>query len=276
MIRKSVIIISAVTALSSGILLGSGRDLRTTSAYFTDQEFHTNIYTFGDVTADGTETEWKPEKAVHLLPNESAPKNPVLVNTGDNAAIGFIVLDSPLLRDALTADENGNRTEQTEIETWIFQDSEGSEGFDGNWILTETSYADEAHQRTADPAKAVFIRRVFGYRDSLPGRKGEEYAETSPLFSSIKAFNYVEGSVKETELRGIDIYFLAVQADSLQLDNGSVTAEVTTKNMSASVLESIWKILGANADFAAIPEADQTHRLDLSGAHRNEKGGTPE
>lgn len=275
MIRKPVIVTAVVTALSSGILLG-GTDIKTTSAYFTDQEFHTNIYTFGDITADGTETEWNPEEASHLLPNEMTAKNPVLVNTGDNAAVGFIVLDSPLLKEAVTADETGTRIVQNGAEIWTYLDASGKEGFSAEWIPVETGFADAGHKQVSDEKNAVYKRRIFGFKDGLPGRNGETYAKTAPLFSAIKTMNYVEGSVKESDLHGIDVYFLAVQADNLQLENGTVTTEASTKNMNASTLQSIWQILGKNADFASMPNADTEHRLDLNGGRRNEKGGTAE
>ena len=153
MIRKPVIITAVVTALTGGLFLGSRNAVRSTSAYFTDREFHTNVYTFGDVTVDGTETDWDPETAARLLPNAGSPKNPVLINTGDTAVIGFIVLDSPLLHEAVSAAEDGSRVNETNREVWQYLTA-GTEGFGEGWVPVETGYADSAHQtrtRTAHP-----------------------------------------------------------------------------------------------------------------------------
>lgn len=275
MIRKPVIITAVVTALTGGLFLGSRNAVRSTSAYFTDREFHTNVYTFGDVTVDGTETDWDPETAARLLPNAGSPKNPVLINTGDTAVIGFIVLDSPLLHEAVSAAEDGSRVNETNREVWQYLTA-GTEGFGEGWVPVETGYADSAHQTVPDADSASYVRRVFGWKDSLPGRNGETCAETAPLFEKIRIFNYVEGSLKPEHRNGIDVYFLAVQADNLPLGDGRVTTEASAKNMSVSDLQRIWEILGTNADFSDMPKADTSHRRNLAGEVREEKGGSEE
>ena len=273
MIRKQVIAGAAVFAAAAGSILGiHGRQLRPTAAYFTDREFHTNIYTFGDVTADGTETEWNPKDTPHLLPQETVKKNPQLVNTGDNAAIGFIVLDSPLLKEAVLSDEHGQRIHAENKELWTYL-SEGKAQFADGWILLESGYADSGHHSVSDAEQAAFKRRIFGWKDSLAGRNGTAYESTAPLFDEIQAVNYVEGSLKEADLHGIDVYFLAVQADNLQLEDGTVTTAGSAKNMNESVLKMIWKIAGSNAEFEQLPDADNAHRLDLHGSARETKGG---
>ena len=72
------------------------------------------------------------------------------------------------------------------------------------------------------------------------------------------------------------MYFLAVQADNLPLGDGRVTTEASAKNMSVSDLQRIWEILGTNADFSDMPKADTSHRRNLAGEVREEKGGSEE
>ena len=259
MIRKPVIVLAALAAVISGAAAGSGKSrIESTSAYFSDRESHTNIYTFGEVSADGTETEWNPEHGTHLLPGESMPKNPQIVNTGANAAVVFIALDSPVLSRVRTAQPDGSYQEASSIEAWHYLQNDGTEGFHENWILLET-----------DTPKANVIRRIFGYCGALPGKNEGKTAETVPLFTSIQAVNYVEGSMP-MPLPGIDVRFLAVQAENLALDDGTVTTLESTRMMSEATLRKIWSIASANADFTAFPDADKANRLDL---HAKELGG---
>ena len=177
MIRKTVIGAAAAAAVVSGILSGTAR-VKQTSAYFTDQTSKTNIYTFGDITADGTETEWKPEKAAHLLPKETAEKNPKVVNTGMNAAVVFIVLDSPCAAGLRTAKDDGSLQDPENKELWEYLSEGETTGFEQHWLLLETEYTDASGTviskgETAAPEKTAAVRRVFGYRDALPGKNGE-------------------------------------------------------------------------------------------------------
>ena len=156
MIRKPVIVLAALAAVISGAAAGSGKSrIESTSAYFSDRESHTNIYTFGEVSADGTETEWNPEQGTHLLPGESMPKNPQIINTGANAAVVFIALDSPVLSRVRIAQSDGSYQEASNIEAWHYLQNDGTEGFHENWILLETD-------SRRDPADLWILRRTAG------------------------------------------------------------------------------------------------------------------
>ncbi len=271
MIRKTVIGAAVTTAVLTGVLSGTAR-VKHTSAYFTDQTSKTNIYTFGDITADGTETEWKPEKAAHLHPGESAEKNPKVVNTGANAAVVFIVLDSPCASGLRTAKDDGSLQDPDNKELWEYL-STNTPGFEEHWLLLETEYTDASGSVIAEggadmPENAASVRRIFGYRDSLPGKNGDSCAETEPLFQKIRARNYVEGSVPE-KTQGIQVRFLAVQAEQLSLPNGITTDLANTKNMDAAMLREIWNLTFAGSGFTDFPDADSSNRLDLHGQKRN-------
>lgn len=259
MIRKPVIVLAALAAVISGAAAGSGKSrIESTSAYFSDRESHTNIYTFGEVSADGIETEWNFENGSHLLPGESTPKNPQIVNTGANAAVVFIALDSPVLSHVMLARPDGSYQEASNVEAWKYLQNDGTEGFHENWILLETN-----------APKAGVIRRIFGYCGALPGKNDGKTSETVPLFASIRAADYVEGSMP-MPLPGIDVRFLAVQAENLALDDGTVTTLESTRMMSENTLRKIWGIASANADFTQFPDADRANKLDL---HAKELGG---
>ena len=252
MIRKPVIALAALAAVVSGAAAGSGMThVESTSAYFSDREAHTNIYTFGEVSADGTETGWNPDEAVHLVPKETAVKNPQIVNTGANAAVVFMILDSPQLSGVRIAQPDGSFQEAERAEAFRYLQDDGREGFHENWILLETSETDSR-----------MVRRVFGYHGALPGKNGTASAVTEPLFGSIQALNYVEGSAPELT-NGIEVRFLAVQAENLALDDGTVTTAENTRNLTADTLKKIWKIVSANAEFDKFPDADSANKLDL-------------
>ena len=259
MIRKQVIAIAAIAAVVSGAAAGSGKSpIESTSAYFSDQESHTNIYTFGEVSADGTETKWNPESAIHLLPGESVPKNPQIANTGPNAAVVFMILDSPVLSGVRIAQPDGSYKDGAGTEAWQYLQEDGTVGFHENWILLETGRAENGS-----------VRRVFGYHGALPGKTGADTPMTRPLFDAIRAVNYVEGSMPKT-MDAIEVRFLAVQAEHLALNDGTVTTLENTRILSEDGLRKIWAIASANADFAQFPDADSSNRLDLRAKERNE------
>ena len=268
--KRTVISLLAGIAAAAGISTAAlTHDVKQTSAYFTDTEFHTNSYTFGDITIDGTERTWKPEQAKHLVPLQVVAKDPRLENTGTNLAAGFIVLDSPIVHQVELSDDEGHLLPKADVESFRFLNQEHKEGFNtSHWTLIKTEYLDAEKKPVSDAegmAKGTFKRYIFGYKDALPGGSAEHPVKTDSLFDFIQAQNYVEGSLPGNELSGIDVYFLAIQAENLKLSDGAVTTEANTKNMNESMLKDIYQIIANRADFKLIPEADTANRLNLAG-----------
>ncbi|MBQ9326942.1 MAG: hypothetical protein IJ225_00205 [Solobacterium sp.] len=273
-IKKQAILTAVVTAaVSMGTVFTLSNRVEKTSAYFTDSEHHVNSYTFGDITIDGTETDWNPEDAKFMVPREITSKNPRIENTGTNLAVGFIVVDSPILKNVTLSDDNGKLKPAADVEEFRFLNAEKNEGFNTNtWTLIDSQYINASGETLASamtpsastPAGTAFRRYVFGCKNAIEGGSAEAPVKTEPLFNYIQAQNFVEGTFRTGEGNGIDVKFLAVQAENLTLPDGTITTAENTKNMNASRLLAIYRIAAARADFSDLPEADTSNHLNLN------------
>ncbi len=280
MISKKKISAAVLTAVLSGSSAWLAvHPVQSTSAYFTDNESHTNSYAMGNITIDGTESEWNPENAKAVVPKMVIAKNPRLENTGTNAAVGFIVLDSPLLHQIQLSDDHGALLPPADVETFRFLNAEKVEGFNiENWVLLDTGYLDYSgnvisKENEDVPEQAEKKRYIFGYKNALPGGNAEAPIKTDPLFNWLESQNYVEGSIPDNTPDGIDVHFLAIQADYLTLPDGAVTSEASLQNMSTDTLRAVYQIVAAKADFRELPEADTSNHLNLKGTVRSSQEG---
>lgn len=268
-IIAAVAVMTAVSGITAASLSG---DIKKTSAYFTDNEYHTNKYEFGDITVDGTEPNWDPDKTDEMVPLQIEAKNPRLENTGTNLAIGFIVFDSPVTKNVRLSDAEGNLLPAQDVEEMKFLNADKKEGFnDAHWKMLDSYYINEAGENIGDATKpeattpegTVARRYVFGYNDSIAGGTAEKPTKTDTLFDYIQAQNFVEGTFKADEEHDIKVYFLAIQAENLQLSGDKVTTAENTKNMSEPMLKEIYDIAAKRVDFSNVKEADTSNKIDI-------------
>ena len=271
--NKRVIPALAVMAAVSGITAASlSGGINQSSAYFTDNEYHTNKYEFGDITVDGTEPDWDPKKTTEMVPLQIEAKNPRLENTGTNSAVGFIVFDSPVIKGVQLSDEKGSLLPVADVEEMKYLDANKNEGFNtAHWKFLDSYYVNAAGENVGDankpstttPEGTVARRYVFGYNDSIAGGTAENPTKTDTLFDYIQAQNFVEGTFPDDEVHDIKVYFLAVQAENLPLSGNIVTTEANTKNMSEKMLKEIYDIAAKRVDFSNVKEADTSNKLDI-------------
>ena len=265
----AIAVMAAVSGITAGALSGG---INKSSAYFTDNEYHTNKYEFGDITVDGTEPDWDPEKTTEMVPLQIEAKNPRLENTGTNSAVGFIVFDSPVIKNVRLSDEEGNLLPAADVEEMKYLDANRNEGFNtAHWKILDSYYVNAAGENVGDarqpgtttPEGTVARRYVFGYNDSIPGGTAENPTKTDTLFDYIQARNFVEGTFPADEVHDIKVYFLAIQAENLPLSGDVVTTEKNTKNMSDKMLKEIYDIAAKRVDFSNVKEADTSNKLDI-------------
>ena len=265
----AIAVMAAVAGITAGALSGG---INKSSAYFTDNEYHTNKYEFGDITVDGTEPDWDPEKTTEMVPLQIEAKNPRLENTGTNSAVGFIVFDSPVIKNVQLSDEEGNLLPAADVEEMKYLDANRNEGFNTtHWKILDSYYVNAAGENVGDarqpgtttPEGTVARRYVFGYNDSIPGGTAENPTKTDTLFDYIQARNFVEGTFPADEVHDIKVYFLAIQAENLPLSGDVVTTEKNTKNMSDKMLKEIYDIAAKRVDFSNVKEADTSNKLDI-------------
>ena len=270
--KRIIAAIAVVTAVSGATAASLSGDIKKTSAYFTDNEYHTNKYEFGDITIDGTEPNWNPEKTKEMVPLQIEAKNPMLENTGTNLAVGFIVFDSPIIKNVRLSDASCALLPAADVEEMNFLNSAKKEGFnDAHWKLLDSYYIDKDGKNVGDaktpgnttPEGTVARRYVFGYNDSIAGGTADKPTKTDTLFDYIQAQNFVEGTFPANEVHDIKVYFMAIQAENLQLANNVVTTAENTKNMKAEMLKEIYDIAAKRVDFGNVKEANTSNKLDI-------------
>lgn len=300
----SALAVMAAVSGATGALMS--RNVDTTSAYFTDNEHHTNTYAFGDITIDGTEKNWDPDDPTdgreydELVPNQKVSKDPRIENTGTNKAIGFIVVDSPLVANTSISGKDGKAITGRSVEMMRFLKSDGkTEGFNTtNWVLVQDQLIDDAGHvlenisigdttRTPDNlgniGNATKRRRVFGYKNNIAGGTKANPTKTDPLFEYVQAQNFIEGAIPAHTNYNIDVYFLAIQADDLEIKDANGVDVITTSmddpiptaassglkymkttNLTQNALKQIYDIAAARVNFSNVKEADTNNNLDLN------------
>ena len=127
--------IAAAAACGMLAAVGAG----ASAAYLTDGESVTNTFTVGKVSIDLTEPGYTPENEVPRVPNQEIPKDPTVVNTGNNDEIVFVSFDIPM-KTVKTAEYDGTvQKEAVNQELFDFRTESGTySSVNDGWILLGT------------------------------------------------------------------------------------------------------------------------------------------
>lgn len=158
-----------------------------TMAYMSDKDQTTNVITVGDVTVDLTETNWKPETGVNILPRTEVAKNPEVTNTGSVDAWIFLKVRSPK-KNIITVDNKTKRKKPAaDVELFSFTPN-------SKWELVSKT------------DKGSEMEYVYGYKDIVKTKE-----KTQSLFNSVTMVNYLEGSIDKKEKLTLPVEAMAVQ-----------------------------------------------------------------
>lgn len=158
-----------------------------TMAYMSDKDQATNVITVGDVTVDLTETNWKPETGVNILPRTEVAKNPEVTNTGSVNAWIFLKVRSPK-KNIITVDNKTKRKKPAaDVELFSFTPN-------SKWELVSKT------------DKGSEVEYVYGYKDIVKTKE-----KTQSLFDSVTMVNYLEGSIDKKEKLTLPVEAMAVQ-----------------------------------------------------------------
>ena len=167
-----------------------------TMAYMSDKDQTTNVITVGDVTVDLTETNWKPETGVNILPRTEVAKNPEVTNTGSVDAWIFLKVKSPK-KNIITVDNKTKRKKPAaDVELFSFTPS-------SKWELVSKT------------DKGSEVEYVYGYKDIVKTKE-----KTQSLFDSVTMVNYLEGSIDKKEKLTLPVEAMAVQWNVDKADVG--------------------------------------------------------
>ena len=167
-----------------------------TMAYMRDKDQATNVITVGDVTVDLTETNWKPETGVNILPRTEVAKNPEVTNTGSVDAWIFLKVRSPK-KNIITVDNKTKRKKPAaDVELFSFTPN-------SKWELVSKT------------DKGSEVEYVYGYKDIVKTKE-----KTQSLFDSVTMVNYLEGSIDKKEKLTLPVEAMAVQWNVDKADVG--------------------------------------------------------
>lgn len=167
-----------------------------TMAYMSDKDQATNVITVGDVTVDLTETNWKPETGVNILPRTEVAKNPEVTNTGSVDAWIFLKVRSPK-KNIITVDNKTKRKKPAaDVELFSFTPN-------SKWELVSKT------------DKGSEVEYVYGYKDIVKTKE-----KTQNLFDSVTMVNYLEGSIDKKEKLTLPVEAMAVQWNVDKADVG--------------------------------------------------------
>lgn len=167
-----------------------------TMAYMSDKDQTTNVITVGDVTVDLTETNWKPETGVNILPRTEVAKNPEVTNTGSVDAWIFLKVRSPK-KNIITVDNKTKRKKPAaDVELFSFTSN-------SKWELVSKT------------DKGSEVEYVYGYKDIVKTKE-----KTQSLFDSVTMVNYLEGSIDKKEKLTLPVEAMAVQWNVDKADVG--------------------------------------------------------
>lgn len=228
------------------------------AAYLTDGESVTNTFTVGKVTVDLTEPGYTPENEIPRVPNQEIPKDPTVVNTGNNDEIVFVSFDIPM-KTVKIAGYDGTVQEAVNQELFDFRTKTGSySSVNDGWILLGMpEEIDEDDNGVSD-----YKTYVYGYhkvvkasaegKDAVgkPGEDGyqaavepSEATQVPPVFDYIRLVNLVEGQLEKEKLK-VPVRAYAIQADFLQsADNSGENHNIETEGtLSEDTLSQIFTV----------------------------------
>lgn len=168
-------------------------------AYFTKTtEAVDNVVTVGKVDVELTEPNWNPEKAKNIEPNQEIEKDPTLTNKGTTNAYVYLKVKVPKSEVILVLD-NQLLSDKKNVELFTYNVNSG-------W---------EEIQR--DESNVNYNTYVYAYTNSVL----EPNASTSPVFSSIKFKNVLEGQLDTSKKYIVDITGYAIQSDTIKVEGAS-------------------------------------------------------
>ena len=235
--------IAAAAACGMLAAVGAG----ASAAYLTDGESVTNTFTVGKVSIDLTEPGYTPENEVPRVPNQEIPKDPTVVNTGNNDEIVFVSFDIPM-NTVKTAEYDGTvQKEAVNQELFDFRTESGTySSVNDGWILLGTpeeidednngvsdykTYVYGYHQVVKAAAEGKEAVGVPGEDDYQAAVEAAEATQVPPIFDYIRLANLVEGQLEKEKLR-VPVRAYAIQADFLQsADNSEGNHNIETEGM---------------------------------------------
>lgn len=227
---KSIALTLAACIMAGSVAVGG------TIAFMSDGEQAVNTITSGDVTVDQYEPNF-PQSPPPLQPHQEIPKDPQIENTGENDAIVFMVVQSPVGNVTLV-DMEGQKGETGVTDLFYFKQAEDDASVhETNWNDTWIYLEDRSSVSTTVDTPSTY---VFAYPHVLkteddPETEDIDESNTVPLFDKVQLKSFLEGEISSSAQQEIVVKSYAIQATNvLKLDNGvsvDLTDSLTENNL---------------------------------------------
>ena len=180
-LRNGVVVSAAAAIIAVG----------TATAFFTDRDGVSNIFTVGNIDISLEEPGWDPEKGKDMTPMEEVDKDPTVVNEGANEAYVFVRVSVPRAL-AATAGQNGEYVKAEVQDLFRYDLNQG-------WTQVKSEIED---------GKSIY---TYGYTgDDGNMRSLAKASRTEPVFDSVSLINLIEGQLDGSQLT-IEVEALAIQ-----------------------------------------------------------------
>lgn len=193
--NKKIFAIAIVAIILVGVLATG-----FVSAYFTDTETATNVFTIGKVDIELQEPNWVEPSGI--TPEQEIVKDPRVKNVGINDAYVFLKVEVPYAF-VETASDNGTKNVAVDTELFAYSVNDG-------WVLVEDGIKD------AD-AKTVTYVYAYGVSDAMTVLAKD--ATTCTLFDCVKFANVVGGQGLEGTVQNIVVTAYAIQTTNINDGN---------------------------------------------------------
>ena len=233
--RIRAVIACVAAAIVGGALAGGAM------AYFSARDYGVNKLMIGNVQIEASEPGFPPkdengdgvpDDCELVIPYETITKDPRIRNTGNNDAVVFFKVTSPV--EMLTLiDDSGTRHDEALEELFWFKQKGDSDGlhqnnFNANWIrLTDLDGQIVDCEGINEEGQGYVY--IFGYHTRIePGET------TATLFDKVQNKKYGSKTISANEKEIIRIEPYAIQADDILRDGITVdtTGEISAEDLS--------------------------------------------
>ena len=189
-------------------------------AYVTDRESTANIVTAGEVAIHLEEPSWPGKTA--LVAGQTVPKDPRIINDGENSALVFLRVSVPnkvitILKEDGTMEDKEGLSELFYFR-YLDEDGEMTPGFNTTGMYkdpaAEGTWTELWGREVVGRTDEEFTEYVFGY--SLPIRPNES---TGPLFDAVKFKKVLEGYSEKSQLNPDTEYPIVLDAYAIQAED---------------------------------------------------------
>ena len=230
-----------------------------TMAYLTDTEGATNTFTVGKVQIDLEEPGYPgnaDDSVKNLVPNAEVKKDPIVENTGENAAIVFMTVEVPNDNVTVVAADGTKGTKELTDLFWFKKDSDLQKTFANNW---NEKWVELTDKETAATTDAKTHKYVFAYKTALT-----KNGQTEALFDKVQLKNVIEREVDAaTEKIVVNAY--AIQAAEVLDTDGSDLTDTLDATTLGKIYDTYFKQNGNATANKVKTEANTNNAKDLKG-----------